>query len=214
MKKAITTLFISAFSLSYTWSQNILNDAILQYSLKYETSLSSEQRNSVWKVYLKGEQSRTELISNSGVETVIYDAKNGKGVLLREYSNQKLMVNLSQNEWEQLNNDIARLVFTKTEETTKIGVYLCKRAVSEGARKIEVYYSEDYKLNNRNYKMAFPSLPGIPVRIIISGDADGVRKSATYQLEKIDTDIVSISTFDYPKSGFRLLDFSEMKKGN
>lgn len=213
MNKSITLTSILIFLFTVAYTQNLLNDAVLKYSLHYESSSTHDMLLSSWVVYLKGDQSRTDLISSSGTETIIYDAKNGKGVLLRSYSNQNLMVNLDQNEWEQLNKEFVKLKYNSTDEKILVNGYLCRKAESEGARRVTVYYTEDYMLYNVNYKLSFPNLKGLPVRIIISGNDDEHKKSAVYDLEKLDTDILPVNTFDHPKSGYRILNFSELKRG-
>ena len=54
-------------------------------------------------VYIKGSQSRTELLSGLGTEATIHDAKSGTGVILKNYSGQKLMITFNEDDWKKKN---------------------------------------------------------------------------------------------------------------
>jgi hypothetical protein len=68
----------------------------------------------------------------------------------------------------------------------------------------------EIELNNNNYNIALPKLKGLPIQIEYSnGDVE-----YQYQLKTINYDIISLSVFDIPKNGFRILTYEQAKKIN
>jgi hypothetical protein len=50
-------------------------------------------------VYLKGNNSRTDMVSTLGKEITIYNSKMNNAVILKEFSGQKLMITLTKDNW-------------------------------------------------------------------------------------------------------------------
>lgn len=191
-------------------AQRQVNDATLHYTIEVQSSGNSKlsaMNGATMKVFVKATQSKSVMESSMGSETNVYDARAGKGFILKSYSGQQLMITMSKANWQQKNKTHASLKFTTEDTDEKFGNYKLKKATSElpGGRTYTVFYTPDLVLNNKEYNNAFPQLPGVPVRYsVVSGDI-----VFTYTLNKIETDPVPAATFDAPKSGYRTMTYEE-----
>ena len=206
----VITLLFSAG----VFSQKQLNDA----SFTYNISVVSEGNNQAAKafegasltVYLKGTQSRTEMVNALGTESSIFDTKSGKGAILKEYSGQKLMITLTRENWAQKNQYFQQLSFTLTGEEKTINGFACKKATALGAdgNQLVVYYSTEMQVGNKQYNNAFANLPGLPVQYELqSGNL-----TVTYTLKNVNNDPVPSARFELPKSGYRTITYEETQQ--
>jgi len=174
---------------------------------KGSTSLSGAKTT----IYLKGGLSRTDMTSALGTETTIYNSTLGSGVVLKEYSGQKLMITLTKENWASINNKFSGLSFQNTSETKVIEGYNCKKAiarVSDGST-IAVYYAPDLISINKEYSQAFKNLPGFPMEY----ELETAQRTLKYSISKIDFGPVPVSKFDFPKAGYRVMTYDQNKKG-
>jgi hypothetical protein len=191
-------------------AQRQVNDATLHYKISVKSSEKSNlsaMNGATMKVYVKATQSLSIMESSLGSESNVFDNKAGNGFILKSYSGQQLMITMTKANWQQKNKVHASLKFTTVDTDEKFGAYTLKKATSSlpGGRTYTVFFTPDLVLNNKDYNNAFPQLAGIPVRYeVVSGDI-----VFTYTLEKIDTDPVSSSMFEAPKSGFRKMTYEE-----
>src|SRR3954463_13404294 len=73
-----------------TFAQKVLADATLTYSISMESadgkaSIVKPLEGATLTIYLKGDQSRSEMVNGLGIESSIFDSKSGKGYILKEY---------------------------------------------------------------------------------------------------------------------------------
>jgi GLPGLI family protein len=161
-------------------------------------------------VYIKGSQSRTELLSGLGTEATIHDAKSGTGVILKNYSGQKLMITFNEDDWKKKNKKYEGITFENTNETAVIAGYNCKKAIaklSDGTSFV-VYYTPDLTVANKDYDYQFKTLQGLPLQY----EWQSGKMIFKYTLSKINFDPVSPAKFEIPKSGYRVLTFEETQK--
>ena len=78
-------------------------------------------------IYLKGNKSRTEMVSGLGSEATIYNASTGSGVILKDYSGQKLMITLTPQDWDKNNKKYDGITFENTGETADIAGFNCQK---------------------------------------------------------------------------------------
>jgi GLPGLI family protein len=166
-------------------------------------------------VYLKGNNSRTDMASPLGREITIYNSKTNNAVILKEFSGQKLMIKLTRDNWVAKNKMNSNINFELTAETKAIGGYNTKKAIAKLAdgKTFEVYYTPELVPANKEYDPTFSSLPGLPVQYQIESGG----KKFSYTLSKINYDAVQVSLFDFPGSGYRVMTYEEnqnLKKGN
>ena len=195
--------------------QEVIYDATLSYSVSVNSSMDKEVsklfEGATYKVYLKGLMSKTELKTTLGTESSIYDSKENVGVILKEYSNQKLMISMNQNNWNDKNKIFHELQFKEDVEKLNINGALCKKAKAINTKGdiIVVYYNPEVILSNKEYNNSFYSLNGLPVKY-----EQQLKNGTTYiySLINIDFDIVSSNKFDIPKSGYRVISYEEASK--
>ena len=126
---------------------------------------SNRKINATTAYYLKGNLSRAEVNSSQFSSVTIYDSKAGTGVILREVNGQKLLIRLTEENWNQKNSRYAGLVFTKTNETKTVAGYFCSqaKAATSGGFDITVFYTRDLIPENKSYDPQFKNLDGLPL---------------------------------------------------
>jgi GLPGLI family protein len=193
---------------------------ISEGAITYEISITSggqasQQISNALKgaktiLYIKGANFRTDMITGMGTEKTIYHGATGSGVILKEYSGQKLMITLTKEDWADKNQRVNELRYQKTEETKSILGYTCTKgtATMGDGSAICVYYTSDLTLANREYDPTFKTLPGIPMQYEMI--KNGI--TFTYTATNIDLGPVTASLFDIPRSGYRTISYAENNK--
>lgn len=202
------------------FAQKIISEGTIIYDLTIQSGNTTPQKGDALDgatstVYLKGNNSRTEMVSALGNETTIHNAKSGAAVILKEFSGQKLMIKLTKEDWESKNKTYKGTVFTITDETKTIAGYPCKKAVAKMAdgKNFAVYFSPEMVPANKDYDPTFANLPGLAMEYEIESG----KMKFKYTLSKISFDPVQIARFDFPTSGYRVMTYEEnqqLKKGN
>jgi GLPGLI family protein len=163
--------------------------------------------------YIKGNKSRTEMVSPLGMLTTIYDSSKNSIVILKDIGEQKYMITLTQADWKDANKKYEGISFTYEEgpEKTILG-YKCKKATGklQDGTSYTVWYTPDLVPENRNFQYETRSLPGLALEYEI----DSKDQKMTYTVSKISFSPVPASKFDLPKSGYRIMTYAESKGGN
>lgn len=210
----VILLFLVLFS-STTNAQKTLTDGALVYNMSVETG-SGEPKiadmfdGATTTIYLKGSMSRTELVSSLGREATIHDASAGTGVILKDYSGQKLMITMTAQDWQQNNDKYQGITFENTGETQKIAGFNCKKAIAKlkNGSSFTVYYTTEVNPANKSYDAQFKTLPGLPVQY----EMQTGKMTLKFTLASISYNPVSASKFEIPKSGYRVLTYAETKQ--
>ncbi len=208
----IVTLFFSTFT---SKAQKIISEGALVYNISIQTGSNEPKMadmldGATTTIYLKGTQSRSELVSGLGSEVTIYDSKRGSGVILKDYSGQKLMITLTKEDWDKKNSKYEGITFETTNETMEIAGYTCKKAVAKlrDGSSFVVYYTSELEVADKDYDSQFKNLPGLALQY----EWQSGKMKFKYTLSKINFDAVSASKFDIPKSGYRVMTYSETKR--
>lgn len=160
-------------------------------------------------VYIKGQRTRTEMVSALGTQSTIIDA--GKSVtILKEYGDQKYMIRLTPAEWQEANkrNNGIRFTFDQNETKNILG-YTCRKAVGqyEDGTTFTAWYTADLLPENQEFDPITKTLPGLAMEYETSmGDL-----KIKYTVSRISLAPVAALKFDLPKSGFRVLTYQESK---
>ena len=85
-------------------AQRNIAEATIVYDMVIETGNNTSKSGdalagATTTVYLKGNNSRTDMASTLGKETTIYNSKTNNAVILKEFSGQKLMITLTKDNW-------------------------------------------------------------------------------------------------------------------
>lgn len=166
-------------------------------------------------VYLKGNSSRTEMVSALGKEITIYNSKTENAVILKEFSGQKLMISLTRENWNTKNSLYRNIKFELSNDYKTIGNYRTRKAIAKtpDGKTFEVFYAPDLIAANKEYDATFSNLPGLAIEYEIETG----QMKFTYSLSNISYDSVQESLFDFPTSGYRVMTYDEnqkLKKGN
>ena len=86
------------------FAQKTIAEGTIVYDMVIQTGNTTPQKGdalagATTTVYLKGNNSRTDMVSSLGNETTIHNGNSGNAVILKEFSGQKLMIKLSKENW-------------------------------------------------------------------------------------------------------------------
>ncbi len=197
------------------FAQKSLTEGSLVYNISVETGSSQPKMadmldGATTTIYLKGGQSRTEMVSGLGSEATIYNAATGKGVILKDYSGQKLMITLTPQDWANNNEKYEGITFEKTGETADISGFHCEKAIArlKDGSSFTVYYTEGVAPVNKDYDAQFKTLPGLAVQY----EMETGKMKFKFTLAKINYAPVPSTMFEIPKAGYRVMTYEETKK--
>lgn len=201
MKHLFFTLAVTLFIVSQTTAQRVVADCTITYAI----STDDADANSTKTVYIKGNDSRTDLVSTSFTQTLFFNKATGSAVILREIGNNKYMTKLDNGKWlaENKKYDGMTVSLSSTETKTILG-YECKKAViqlKDGSTCV-LYYASSIVPSVKEFEYQFKDIPGFVLEFE-SQEADG--KKIRYTATKINLSPVQASRFDVPTSGYRLL---------
>lgn len=213
--KFFIVLFVGLVAMATTQAQKAIAEATITYTMDITTGTGSSLTGATTTVYLKGNNSRTDMASTLGKEVTIFNSKTDNAVILKEFSGQKLMITLTKDNWKAKNKVYSDIKFELTSETKTIGGYNTRKAIAKMAdgKTFEVYYSPDMVPANKDYDPTFANLPGLAVQYEIESG----KMKFKYTIAKINYDPVPVSQFDFPTSGYRTMTYEEnqkLKKGN
>lgn len=190
----------------------LVTEGVISYRLEAEDVSSEEAHilsSASFTLSLKGSRVRTDFNSSLGNTATIYSSLTHAGALLQEYGQQKILVRMTREDFEDFGKAF-KMAYTFTGDTTTIAGYRCKKAIGRTAAgdSLIVWYSPDLLPQNKEYNFRFGGLPGLPLRYENKmGDAKVV-----FEAFKVSLDPIPSSKFDIPKTGFREMTYAETKK--
>lgn len=212
---AISLTLLFTFGSLTIKAQKIISEGTLIYNISIQTGSNEPKMadmldGATTTINIKGSQSRSELVSGLGSEVTIYDSKKGTGVILKDYSGQKLMITLTKEDWDKKNNKYEGIAFETTNETLNIAGYSCKKAIAKlkDGSSFVVYYTNELDIADKDYDSQFKNLPGVALQY----EWQSGKMRFKYTLTKINFDLVPSAKFDIPKSGYRVMTYGEAKK--
>lgn len=207
-------IFLSALP---AMAQKKLTEGTISYDIVINTGKDKPENadfldGATSAVYIKGNKTRTEMVSPLGTQSTIIDGTHNSIVILKEYGEQKYMINLTPQDWKDANKRYEEVKFTYDPSATKtILGYKCNRAVGElkDGTSFTVWYTTDLLLDNKDFQYANRSLPGLALEY----ETNLGNLKVTYTVSKINFSPVPLAKFELPKSGFRVLSYEQSKKG-
>ncbi len=214
MKKLLMVLALNLLLLS-VFSQKKISELTLVYDATVSTGTSEPRMADAFDgatttVYLKGNLSRSDMVSALFSSTTIHDAKTGSAVILREVSGQKLLIRMNPDNWQEKNRRYEGITFKNTNETKVIAGYNCIKAeakLTDGSS-FTVFYTRDLIPENKDYDFQFKNLNGLPLEYELTQGKMKIK----YTVSRINLNPVPAARFDIPKSGYRELTYEESKK--
>jgi GLPGLI family protein len=157
-------------------------------------------------IYIKGNDSRVDLVSPAIKQSVIYDKTQSTAIVLREFGNNKFMNKLDKNKWLEANKQFDGSSIVLSNESKNILGYECKKAnllLKDGTSFI-LYYAVAMTPSVKEFEYQFKDVPGFVLEYQIK--EQGSQIMVNYRADKISLSPVLASRFDIPVSGYRLLD--------
>lgn len=207
------TLLLLAVSISFTQvqAQRVIADCSISYSISTEESSADKDKDvteslkaSTKNVYIKGNDSRTDLVSPTFTQSLIYNKSTGSAVILREFGNNKFMTKLDNARWKEENKKYDGMTVVLSAETKTILGYECKKALMQlkDGTVFTLYYATAIIPSVKEFEYQFKDIPGFVLEFE-SQEAEG--KKIRYTATKINLSPVQASRFDIPVSGYRIL---------
>ena len=211
MKTLFTTLGLFLLTLTQATAQRVVADCAITYAISTEEGnadkdITESLKASTKTVYIKGNDSRTDLVSPSFTQSLLYNKTTGNAVILREFGNNKFMTRLDNAKWIAENKKYEGMTVTLAgNETKTILGYECKKAVIQmkDGSSFTLYYAPAIVPSVKEFEYQFKDVPGFVLEFE-SQEADSSKK-IKYTATKINLSPVQASRFDVPTSGYRLL---------
>jgi len=214
--KKITSIIAVVFLISSVQAvaQRKLTEATISYDIVINTSNKTPQAADLLDgatsiVYLKGNSSRSEMISSLGTQSTIVDGKTGGVTILKDYGEQKYMISMTQDNWRQSNKKYEGISFTYTNEFKTIAGYNCQKAIGRlsDSTTFSVFFTKELIPVNKDFQYLNKNLPGLAMQY----EATLGKMVVTYTVSSINFNPVTQSKFDLPKAGYRVMTFEESK---
>jgi len=190
--------------------QRVVAECTVTYAISAEEGNADKDvieslKASTKTVYIKANESRTDLVSPSFTQSVLYNKNTGTAVILREFGNNKFMTKLDNSKWvaENKRYDGMTVSFPGNETKTILG-YECKKAVIQlkDGTAFTLYYAGNIVPSVKEFEYQFKDIPGF----VLEYESQEVEsKKIKYTATKINLSPVQASRFDLPTSGYRLL---------
>ncbi|MEO6613181.1 MAG: hypothetical protein ABIT05_14950 [Chitinophagaceae bacterium] len=218
MKKIyyILTLLTIILSAGQAMAQRRLTEATITYDIIINTSNKTPQGADLLDgatsvIYLKGNSSRSEMVSSLGTQSTIVDGKTGFVNILKDYGEQKYMIKMTPENWRQSNRKYEGVSFIYVNEYKTIAGYNCQKAIGRMADSstFNVYFTKELVPMNKDFQYLNKNLPGLAMQY----EATLGKMMVTYTVSTINFNPVAQSKFDLPKSGYRVMTYEE-SKGN
>ncbi len=191
--------------------QRVVADCTITYSISTEEGnaekdVTESLKASTKTVYIRGNDSRTDLVTPSFTQSLLYDKSTGSAVILREFGNNKFITRLDAKTWAAENKryDGMKISFVNNENKTILG-YECKKAVIQlkDGSIFTLFYATSIIPSVKEFEYEFKDIPGF---VLEFESQEAQSKKIRYTATKINLAPVQASKFDVPKSGYRLLD--------
>ncbi len=204
MKNILLILFFG-LSIQTNAQQRVVAECTINYNVVTDSLTQNNNylasANKI--VYIKGNDSRTDLISNAFSQTIIYDKASGNAVVLREIGNNKLITKLNKTQWIEKNKKFDSAIVTFFSDTKILLGYECKKATVtlKNGTVTQVYYTTAFVPSVRDYEHNLKDIPGV----VLEYESEEGSTKVKYVATKIDLSPVPSSKFNVPTSGYRIL---------
>ncbi|MBV9986569.1 MAG: hypothetical protein JO301_02755 [Chitinophagaceae bacterium] len=202
--------FLLATAFTVVYQQRVVAECTVTYSIAADDTVTDPEvaaslKATVKTLYIKANDSRTDLVSPTFKQSIIYNKTTGAATILREFGNNKFMTRMDNARWAAENKKYAGMTLAISGETKTILGYECKKAtiqLKDGSA-YTLYFASNIVPSVKEFEYQFRDVPGFVLEYE-SQDAEG--KKTRYTATKINLSPVQASRFDIPATGYRLLD--------
>lgn len=204
------TAVVGAAKAQQTYSEGMVTYNIVVNTGNNEPKAADLLDGATQKIWFKGVNTRTELSSILGKTVTLHDSKTGAAVVMNEYGEQKILIRMTKDDYDDRNGKYAGVQFELMPETKKIMGYNCKLAIAKlkDGTTFRVYYTTELAFQNKDYGAQFKNLPGFPLEY----ESELGKMKVTCIADKVTFDPVPSAMFDVPKTGYREMTYDEIKK--
>src|ERR1700704_538149 len=149
INQIVVVVVMSFFSVQL-FGQKKITEATISYDIVINTNNTTPQAadlldGAVSVIYLKGNSSRSEMISSLGTQSTIIDGKTGNVTVLKDYGEQKYMITMTPQNWKESNKKYEGVNFNFVDEYKTIAGYKCQKAIGKLAdgTAFTVYFTKD-----------------------------------------------------------------------
>lgn len=208
--------FLTVFTALQVKAQKRLTEATITYSIVINTNNPSPKASDMLDgatsiIYLKGNSSRSDMVSSLGTQSIINDGKTGDVTILKDYGQQKYMISLTADNWKQYNQKNEGVTFTYENEYKTIAGYKSQKAIGKltNGNTFTVYFTKELLPVNKEFQYLNKNLPGLAMEYeATQGDT-----KVTYTVSNINLNLVPAAKFDIPKTGYRVMTYEESTRG-
>lgn len=165
---------------------------------------------STYTLSIKGSRIRTDFSGVLGNTVSIYSSQTHAGVLLQDYGQERVMVSMSKEDFEDEGKPYKNIAYTLTQDTMTVAGYVCRRAFWRDTTgdTLAVWYAPELVAQNKEYSFRFRELPGMP----LAYESMMGNVKVLYTAVRVSLDPLPVAEFDVPKSGYRELTYAEARK--
>lgn len=195
---------------SRLYGQRVVADCAVTYAISSEDAEADKDvieslKASTKTVYIKGYESRTDLVSPSFTQSLLYNKSKGTAIILREFGNNKFMTRLDNARWAAENKKYEgmKLSFVSADTKNILG-YECRKAMIQlkDGSSFALYYTTAIVPSVREFEYQFKDIPGF---VLEFESQETGSKKIKYTATKINLNPVLASRFDIPTTGYRML---------
>lgn len=209
MKKIMMFTLTALSLIRVDAQQRVVAECTAVYNITVDNSSTDAETAATLKattktVYIKGVNSRTDLISPSFSQSVLYNKNTASATILRSIGANKFMTRLDQAKWMSEHARYTNMKLVKSDETKVILGYECKKMILElsDGTSLTVYYAANIVPSVKEFEYQFKDVPGFVLEYEAT-ETEG--KKIKYTAAQINFNPVAASKFDIPTSGYRLL---------
>lgn len=195
---------------SRLYGQRVVADCAVTYAISSDDAETDKDileslKASTKTVYIKGYESRTDLVSPSFTQSLLYNKSKGTAIILREFGNNKFMTRLDNTRWAAENKKYEgmKLSFVSADTKNILG-YECRKAMIllKDGSSFALYYTTAIVPSVREFEYQFKDVPGF---VLEFESQETGSKKIKYTATKINLNPVLASRFDIPTTGYRML---------
>lgn len=191
-----------------------LTEATITYDIVINTNNARPQAADLLDgatsvIYLKGNSSRSEMVSSLGTQATIVDGKTGNVTILKDYGDQRYMITMTPANWRESNKKYEGVSFTYLDEYKTIAGYNCQKAIGRlsDSSSFTVFFTRELLPVNKDFQYLNRNLPGLAMQY----EASMGKLMVTYTVSAVNFNPVPQLKLDVPKSGYRVMTYEESK---
>src|ERR1700748_44667 len=165
--------------------QRILAECTITYAISTDSTSGKDAQQSLHAttktVYIKGNNSRTDLVSPSFSQSVIFDRNTGSAVILRTFGNNRFMTRLDTTHWIDKNKNYKNLTLIPANETKTIAGYDCRKMILQlkDTSSLVVYYATSIVPSVKEFEVQFKDVPGFVLEYEVEEQGKKITYTAT-----------------------------------